>query len=69
MFTNPIKIRTKCNLLCCHLHYFTFISGLTLFFPMFSFGPPENIRKPKVFRFQGDQEGTLGKKKLIFFSF
>ena len=28
---------------------------------MLPFDPPENIRKPKVFRcFQGDQEGTLG---------
>ena len=42
------------------------ISFLTLFFPMFPFDPPENIRKPKVFRcFQGDQKGTLGRKGLI----
>ena len=38
---------------------------LTLFFPMFPFDPPENIRKPKVFWcFQGDQKGTLGSKGL-----
>ena len=33
---------------------------LTLYFPMFPFDPPENIRKPK-----GDQKGTLGSKGLI----
>ena len=34
---------------------------------MFPFDPPENIRKPKVFRcFQGDQKGTLGSKGLNF---
>ena len=38
---------------------------LTLFFPMFLLDPPENIRKPLVFCFQGDQKGTLGKKGLI----
>ena len=39
---------------------------LTLYFPMFPFDPPENIRKPKVFWcFQGDQKGTLGSKGLI----
>ena len=39
---------------------------LTLFFPMFSFDPPENITKPLVFRcFQGDQKGTLGRKSLM----
>ena len=38
---------------------------LTLFFPMFPFDPPENIRKPLGFGcFQGDQEGTLGRKGL-----
>ena len=38
---------------------------LTLYFPMFPFDPPENIRKPLVFRyFQGDQKGTLGSKGL-----
>ena len=25
------------------------VSSITLFFPMFFFDPPENIRKPKVF--------------------
>ena len=30
---------------------------------MFSFDPPENIRKPKVFWcFQGGSEGKIGKK-------
>ena len=39
--------------------------SLTLFFPMLPFHPPENIRKPKVFWcFQGDQNGTLGRKGL-----
>ena len=39
---------------------------LTLYFPMFPFDPPENIRKPKVFGcFRGDQKGTLGSKGLI----
>ena len=38
--------------------------NLTLFFPMFPFDPPENIRKPLVFCFQGDQKGTLGRKGL-----
>ena len=38
---------------------------LTLYFPMFPFDPPENIRKPFVFScFQGDQKGTLGSKGL-----
>ena len=39
---------------------------LTLFFPMFPFDPPENIRKPLVFGcFQGDQKGTLERKGLM----
>ena len=43
------------------------ILALTLFFPMFPFDPPENIRKPKVFWcFQGDQKRTLGRKRLVF---
>ena len=38
---------------------------LTLFFLTFHFEPPENIRKTKVFWcFQGDQNGTLGRKGL-----
>ena len=38
---------------------------LTLFFPMFPFDPPENIRKPLVFCFfKGDQKGALGRKGL-----
>ena len=38
---------------------------LTLFFPMFPFDSPENIRKPKVYCcFQGDKNGTLGRKVL-----
>ena len=40
---------------------FTFIP----FLPMFSFDPPENIRKLSVFSyFQGNQKGTLGRKSL-----
>ena len=40
---------------------------LTLFFPMFPFDPPENIRKPKVFWcFQGYQKGTLRRKGLMW---
>ena len=31
---------------------------------MLPFDPPENIRKPKVFCFQGDQKGILGRKGL-----
>ena len=31
---------------------------------MFPFDPNENIRKPLVFCFQGDQKGTLGRKGL-----
>ena len=31
---------------------------------MFPFGLPENIRKTLVFCFQGDQNGTLGRKGL-----
>ena len=52
--------------------YFSIFQGkvlLTLFFPMSSFDPPENIRKPKVFLcFQGDQKGTSGRKglKILF---
>ena len=42
------------------------IYHLFLYFPMFPFDSPENIRKPKVFCcFQGDQKGTLGRKELI----
>ena len=38
---------------------------LTLFFLVFPFDPPENIRKPMVFWcFQGDQKGTFGRKSL-----
>ena len=37
---------------------------LTLFFSMFHFDPPENIRKPLVFCFQGDQKRTLGRKSI-----
>ena len=41
------------------------IQILTLYFPMFPFDSPENIRKPFVFWcFQGDQKGTLGSKGL-----
>ena len=41
---------------------------LTLFFSMFPFVPPENIRKPNVFWcFQWDQKGTLGRKGLKIF--
>ena len=36
----------------------------TLFFAIFPFNPPENIRKLKGF--QGDQKGTLGRKGLIY---
>ena len=39
---------------------------LAIFFPMFPFDPPENIRKPLVFWcFQGDQKGTFERKRLI----
>ena len=42
------------------------IVNLTLFFRMFPSDPPGNIRKPKVFLyFQGDQKGTLRRKRLI----
>ena len=41
---------------------------LTLFFPMFPFDPPENIKKPAVFIcFQGDQKGILGRKGFKIF--
>ena len=41
---------------------------LTLFFPMYPFHPPENIRKPLVFLyFQGDQKGKLERKRLVSF--
>ena len=43
----------------------TSLSFLSVSFPMSSFDPPENIRKPLIFDFQGDQKGTLGRKKLI----
>ena len=39
-------------------------STLNLFFPMVRFNPPKNIKKPKVFCFQGDQKGSLGRKEL-----
>ena len=38
---------------------------LTLFFPIFPFDPPENIRKPKViWCYQGNQRETLERKGL-----
>ena len=43
---------------------------LTLFFSMFPFDSPENIRKPLVFWcFQGNQKGTLGRKGFMLESF
>ena len=47
--------------------YFLFIisTDLHLFFPMFPFHPPKNIRKPLIlWRFQGDVKGTLAEKGL-----
>ena len=39
------------------------LNYLTLFFPMFPFDPPENIRKLNVFLcFQVDQKETLRRK-------
>ena len=47
-------------------YIYSCVMTLTLYFPIFPFAPPENIRKPKVFWcFQGDQKGTLGSKGLI----
>ena len=44
---------------------FTFFKTLNPLLPNVPFDPPENIRKPKVFRcFQEDQKGTLGSKGL-----
>ena len=38
---------------------------LTLFFPMFSFDPPENIRKPLGFlMFSGGSKGNVVKKRV-----
>ena len=46
-------------------HYQMFSLSLTLFFPMFHFDPPENIRKPLFFWcFQGDQKRKLGREGL-----
>ena len=46
---------------------------LTLFFPMFPFGPPENIRKPLVFRAFTThvlpKENIKEEKKLLYLSF
>ena len=48
-----------------HLFLFSLYVTLTLFFTLFPFDPPENIRKPLVFWcFQGDQKGTLERKPL-----
>ena len=45
--------------------------ALILFFPMFPFEPPENIRKLKVFRgikgflmFSGESKASIGKKRV-----
>ena len=38
---------------------------LTLFFPMFPFDLPENIRKLLVFCLQRDRKGTMSRKELI----
>ena len=57
MLSNPVTF--------CYIDETGFIT-LTLFLPMFSFDFPENIRKALVFScFQGDQKGTLGRKRLI----
>ena len=41
--------------------------NLILFFPVFPFDPPKNIRKPLVFWcFQWDQKGILGSEGLIY---
>ena len=45
-----------------HIQPFLFITFSLL---MFSFAPPENIRKLVFWCFQGDQKGTLGRKGLI----
>ena len=38
---------------------------LTLFCQMFTFGPPENIRKPLACQcFLGDGKGIIGKKRV-----
>ena len=39
--------------------------ALTLFFPMFPFDPPENIRKPGFLMFSGESKGNIGKKGLM----
>ena len=47
--------------------YPVYTSKFLLFFPMFSFDPPENIKKPKVFWcFQGDQKKILGRTDFKF---
>ena len=47
------------------LEVILFQNILTLYFPMFPFGPPENIKKPLFFWcFQRDQKLTLGRKWL-----
>ena len=51
------------------MYYYFNAVMLTLYFPMFPFDPPENIRKPKIFCFQGDQMGTLGSKGLRYFEY
>ena len=57
-------IRTiKCDIL--HLGKTLIVISVSLLFPVLSFYPPENIRKPSVFWcFQGDQKATLGRKEL-----
>ena len=58
------KCQISCDFLISSIYKNDF-KDLTIFFPMFPFDPPENIRKRKVsWSFQGDQKGTLGKKEL-----
>ena len=40
------------------------IFHLTLFFPMFSFDPPESIRKTGFLMFSGGSKGDTGKERV-----
>ena len=57
-FNTGVKIKAHLHTFRNCLHEYK----LTHFFPMFPFDPPENIRKPKIFCFQGGQKGTLRRK-------
>ena len=65
-FRNKTHVDYQTNVLLIPLKYNQkyIASSLTIIFPIFIFCPHKNIKKPKVFCFQKNQERTLGRKRL-----